>query len=246
MLSVTSSFLIRWFVCRPESREGEYPAHWWPCRFPSLQAVKKIKTLEKKPPTTLKQHRWELTPPGLTLRNVVFIFLTAGVNLVDGAHGSWRDEKKPKELVAPKMLMERHSSEEESNPQCGTIGLLVNRVKSASSQHLLLLHLCHFTCVLTGKLSPHHKNCNVGITTSSYYTLSIYLRALYTSGSYNFCTVWPISKVQVIQLEFPAWRHCQQGVPRPGTHQTGGLHLLCTTACSLCMLTVSPHSSQLF
>jgi len=96
MLSVTSLFLIRWFVCRPESREGEYPAHWWPCRFPSLQAVKKIKTLEKKPPSTLKQRGWEPTPPGLTLRNVVFIFLTGGVNLVDGTHGSWRDEKKPK------------------------------------------------------------------------------------------------------------------------------------------------------
>lgn len=88
MLSVTSLFFIRWFVCKPESKEGEYPAHGWPCRFPSLQAVEKIKTLEKKPPADLEQGSWEPTSPALTLRNVFFNFLTAEVNLFDGAHGS--------------------------------------------------------------------------------------------------------------------------------------------------------------
>lgn len=103
MFSVTSLFLILWFGCRPESREGEYRARWWPCILPFPQAVKKTKTSEVKPHTPPKQ---EPIPPALTLRNVFFIFLTAEVNLVDGAHGSWRDEKKPKKLVATRMLME--------------------------------------------------------------------------------------------------------------------------------------------
>lgn len=88
MLSVTSSFFISWFVCRPESREGECPAHGWPCRFPDLQAVEKIKALENKLATALEPCSGEPAPPVLTLRNTLLNFLTAEVNLVDGAHGS--------------------------------------------------------------------------------------------------------------------------------------------------------------
>lgn len=98
-LSVPSSFFIWWFVCRPESREGECPAHGWPCRFPDLQAVEKIKPLEKKAlelkkkATAFKQCSGEPATLVLTLRNILFNFLTAEVNLVDGAHGSWRMKK---------------------------------------------------------------------------------------------------------------------------------------------------------
>lgn len=88
MVSVASSFFIRWFVCRPESRGGECPAHGQPCRFPYRQAVEKIKALEKKLATALEQCSGEPAPPALTLRNILFNFLTAEVNLVDGAHGS--------------------------------------------------------------------------------------------------------------------------------------------------------------
>lgn len=92
-LSVTSSFFIWWFVCRPESREGECPVHGWPCRFPDLQAVKKIKALEKKLTTALEKCNEDPAPPALTLRNTLFNFFTAEVNLVNGAHGSWRMKK---------------------------------------------------------------------------------------------------------------------------------------------------------
>lgn len=142
MLSATSSFFIRWFVCRPESREGECPAHGWPCRFPDLQAVEKIKALEKKLATALEQCSGEPAPRVLTLRNILLNFLTAEVNLVDGAHGSWRMKKNPKKLIS------RHSHEEESSPQCDTIGLPVKCVISASFQYLPTLQMCSFTCVL--------------------------------------------------------------------------------------------------
>lgn len=43
--------------------------------------------LEKKPPTAPEQCICEPVPPALTLRNAFVKFLTAEVNVVDGAHG---------------------------------------------------------------------------------------------------------------------------------------------------------------